>query len=73
MEGERTKMVYAFPTNEVLWAKYVEIRAEGLRAERGLCFKIERERARDFKDYHEKSLFRAEVSTHWRKVGGDDE
>ncbi len=30
--GERTKMVYAFPTNETLWAQYAEIRAEGLRA-----------------------------------------
>ena len=35
--GERTKMVYAFPTNEKLWAKYAEIRAESLRAERGLA------------------------------------
>ena len=38
-----------------------------------VCVKIERERARDFKEYHEKLLFRAEISTHWRKVGGDDE
>ena len=29
--GERTKMVYAFPTNEKLWQQYAEIRAEGLR------------------------------------------
>ncbi|RIK72342.1 MAG: hypothetical protein DCC68_26525, partial [Planctomycetota bacterium] len=29
--GERTKMVYSFPTNEKLWARYAEIRAEGLR------------------------------------------
>jgi len=36
-QGERTKMVYAFPANEPLWAKYAEIRAEGLRAERGLA------------------------------------
>ena len=35
--GERTKMVYSFPTNEKLWAKYAEVRAEGLRAERGLA------------------------------------
>ena len=35
--GERTKMVYAFPANENLWAKYAEVRAEGLRAERGLA------------------------------------
>ncbi len=35
-QGERTKMVNAFPTNEALWATYAELRAEGLRAERGL-------------------------------------
>ncbi|QDU46846.1 Phage terminase large subunit (GpA) [Symmachiella dynata] len=29
--GERTRMVYAFPTNESLWARYAELRAEGLR------------------------------------------
>jgi hypothetical protein len=29
--GERTKMVYAFPTNEKLWKEYSEIRAESLR------------------------------------------
>ncbi len=29
--GERTRMVYAFPTNEKLWQRYAEIRAEGLR------------------------------------------
>jgi hypothetical protein len=30
-QGERTKMVYSFPTNEKLWAKYAEIRADSLR------------------------------------------
>jgi hypothetical protein len=35
-QGERTKMVYSFPTNEKLWARYTEVRAESLRAERGL-------------------------------------
>jgi hypothetical protein len=35
-QGERTRMVYSFPTNEALWARYAEIRAEGLRADRGL-------------------------------------
>jgi len=35
-QGERTKMVYAFPTDEALWAKYAEIRADGLRSDRGL-------------------------------------
>ncbi len=34
--GERTKMVYSFPSNEKLWSRYAEIRAESLRAERGL-------------------------------------
>ncbi len=34
--GERTKMVYAFPTDMKLWDEYSRLRAEGLRAERGL-------------------------------------
>ncbi len=29
--GERTKMLYAFPTNEKLWARYAEMRAESIR------------------------------------------
>ncbi|MGE0609950.1 MAG: terminase gpA endonuclease subunit [Pirellulales bacterium] len=29
--GERTKMVYAFPSNEKLWQRYGELRAESLR------------------------------------------
>jgi phage terminase large subunit GpA-like protein len=29
--GERTKMVYAFPTNEDLWRQYAEIRADSFR------------------------------------------
>ena len=29
--GERTRMVYRFPANEKLWAKYAEVRAESLR------------------------------------------
>ncbi len=29
--GERTKMVYSFPANEKLWARYAEVRAESLR------------------------------------------
>ena len=36
-QGERTKMVYSFPTNEAMWTKYAEIRADSLRAERGLA------------------------------------
>lgn len=30
-QGERTKMVYAFPTNEKLWIQYAQIRADSLR------------------------------------------
>ncbi|HMN97416.1 MAG TPA: phage terminase large subunit family protein [Phycisphaerales bacterium] len=35
-QGERMRMVYEFPHDEKLWARYSEIRAEGLRAEKGL-------------------------------------
>lgn len=35
-QGERTKMVYSFPMNEALWAKYAEIRTDGLRNDRGI-------------------------------------
>lgn len=34
--GERTKMVYKFPTNETLWTQYADVRGDSLRAERGL-------------------------------------
>jgi len=30
-QGERTKLVYSFPTNEKLWEKYAEIRADSFR------------------------------------------
>ncbi|MCG3127374.1 MAG: hypothetical protein CHACPFDD_02233 [Phycisphaerae bacterium] len=36
-QGERTKMVYAFPTNETLWARYAELWREGMRADRGMA------------------------------------
>lgn len=36
-QGERTKMVYAFPVREALWQRYAELRAEGLRSGRGLA------------------------------------
>ncbi len=29
--GERTRMVYAFPSNELLWQRYAELRADSLR------------------------------------------
>jgi hypothetical protein len=32
-QGERMKMVYAFPTNEKLWDEYAKIRAESLKAD----------------------------------------
>jgi len=35
-QGERTKMVYSFPTDEALWDRYAEIRADGLRRGQGL-------------------------------------
>jgi hypothetical protein len=35
-KGERTKMLYSFPTDEKLWERYAEIRAERLRADEGL-------------------------------------
>ena len=35
-QGERTKMVYEFPPNEKLWDGYANIRAEGLRNDRGI-------------------------------------
>lgn len=34
-QGERTKMVYAFPSATKLWDRYAELRAEGLRNEDG--------------------------------------
>ncbi|MEW6198063.1 MAG: terminase gpA endonuclease subunit [Planctomycetota bacterium] len=35
-QGERTKMVYSFPANEALWARYAELWREGMRADRGI-------------------------------------
>ncbi len=35
-QGERTKMVYSFPANEALWARYAEVWREGMRADRGI-------------------------------------
>jgi hypothetical protein len=36
-QAERTKMVYAFPTEEALWARYAELWREGMRADRGMA------------------------------------
>ena len=40
--GERTKMVYSFPANEALWAKYAEIRCRESagRAGIGRCHRV---------------------------------
>ena len=35
-QGERTKMVYAWPANEKLWAQYTQIWRDGMRADRGI-------------------------------------
>jgi hypothetical protein len=35
-QGERTKMVYSFPTNEGLWTQYAELWRDGMQAERGI-------------------------------------
>lgn len=34
-QGERTKMVYSFPTEEKLWAEYTRIRSDSMRAGNG--------------------------------------
>lgn len=36
-QGERTKMVYSFPTNTKLWERYAEVRANSLRANAGIA------------------------------------
>jgi len=35
-QGERTRMVYAFPSDQALWSRYAELRAEGLRSGAGI-------------------------------------
>jgi len=35
--GERTKLVYAFPSDTARWEEYAQLRADGLRAGRGLA------------------------------------
>ncbi len=39
--GERTRMVYEFPTDEKLWTKYAELRAESLRSRGDLSLATE--------------------------------
>jgi len=35
-QGERTKMIYAWPTSEALWARYAQLWREGMAADRGI-------------------------------------
>jgi hypothetical protein len=35
--GERTKTVYAWPTNEALWARYPELWRQGMQADQGIA------------------------------------
>ena len=50
-QGERTKMVYAFPRNEKLWDEYAEILADSLRSDCGIRkateFYVQHRRAMD--------------------------
>ena len=50
-QGERTRMVYAFPMNQPLWDRYAKLRAEGLKSGSGLrdatAFYLEHRRAMD--------------------------
>jgi hypothetical protein len=36
-QGERTKMVYTWPSNDALWSRYAEIWREGMNADRGIA------------------------------------
>ncbi|TWT44999.1 Phage terminase large subunit (GpA) [Phycisphaerae bacterium RAS1] len=45
-QGQRTKMVYSFPTSEALWAGYADLWRAGMRAERGIAEATEFYRAR---------------------------
>jgi hypothetical protein len=49
-QGERTKMVYTFPVREALWTRYAELRAEGLRNDRGIA------EATEFYDQHRTAM-----------------
>jgi hypothetical protein len=35
-QGQRTKMVYAFPANEKMWVEYARLRVDGQRTDRGV-------------------------------------
>ncbi|MGE3803909.1 MAG: terminase gpA endonuclease subunit, partial [Gemmataceae bacterium] len=65
-QGERTKMVYAFPTNEKLWQQYAEILSEGFRNDRG------GEEATEFYRAHRPAMDEGAVIA-WPERHNDDE
>ena len=65
-QGERTRMVYSFPTNEKLWAEYARIRAEGLRADEGIG------RATEFYREHREAMDES-ASVAWAERFNHDE
>ena len=65
-QGQRTKMVYAFPTNEKLWQQYAQIRAESLRQERGLTD------ATEFYEQHRTEMDEGSIVA-WRERFNPDE
>ena len=64
--GERTKMVYSFPSDEKLWARYAEIRAESFRAGNA------GEEATDFYGDHREAMDAGAVIA-WRERYNHDE
>jgi len=65
-QGERTKMVYSFPSNEKLWNEYARLRAEGLRADEGLG------RATEFYRQH-RGAMDEDASVAWAERFNHDE
>jgi len=65
-QGERTKMVYSFPTNESLWTQYAEIRAEGFRSDEGMT------RATEFYREHREAMD-AGAEIAWQERYNHDE
>lgn len=65
-QGERTQMVYSFPTEEGMWDRYAQLRAEGLRAGRGL---------QDATDYYRKNRKKMDAGAHvaWEERFNHDE
>jgi hypothetical protein len=65
-QGERTRMMYSFPKAEDLWERYAAIRADGLRAGKGL------ERATKFYQEHQAEMDSGAVVA-WAERFNDDE